>query len=655
MEQWLPYRNSLKSHFPSESSGQPSLTFDIDVGIVEKIIGGMIYSELDAAKDIDNSDDDESVTDEVVHTFEGTAERKAQIAHRDAEKHKAKLQAMSIFVKAVDNQFYTATIPKTKNQQFELSIESVACGASFRLTSKMIERTCQVMSLPTLRSCTRQSISSYIRTVSAVNLQRISSLLKQSWAFSIALDSATHFGTSYLDIRFRFYIKEGQKIVNLHGCTLPMYERHTGDVIAKMTVSFLDQMCPNWRVSLISATSDGAANMTGRFSGAITRIQQHLHAGCDLFRIWCGAHQLDLVMEYVFKHFVRDAFFTGMTDFILHLTCQHKLIHAMGTTCPHVVNRWLSTDKVTMWFKSHRPEILDHIQKTQPITAPSTMWWIYLLAMDCFTSHTAATFRKIQGLTTLVCQQQEQLYELIDTLMEQIDATGPHTQEERENMNHNTNINEGGFMVKRADVKEFLIGLSSWVEELMDDTDEEQLDNMIEDIGRVFLSACKGINSIMIHRKNDNTPQADPQRSLPPVLPHELVRVTAANFIRKARQQGTRLQKHFGVSSHLDIIADEHKALLAAYRHEEVLAICIDGCDANTSFECAWALLSGRFPHLAEFCGGVASIFPSTSTVESDFSVLRWEKDDHRKSISDFGLEGVMQSKQYNIISKLIG
>jgi hypothetical protein len=53
-----------------------------------------------------------------------------------------------------------------------------------------------------------------------------------------------------------------------------------------------------------------------------------------------------------------------------------------------------------------------------------------------------------------------------------------------------------------------------------------------------------------------------------------------------------------------------------------------------------------------EFCGGTATLFPGTSRVESDFSVLRWEKDAFRKSLSDFGLEGVLQAKQWMFIAQ---
>jgi len=47
------------------------------------------------------------------------------------------------------------------------------------------------------------------------------------------------------------------------------------------------------------------------------------------------------------------------------------------------------------------------------------------------------------------------------------------------------------------------------------------------------------------------------------------------------------------------------------------------------------------------------TVFPGTATVESDFSVRR-EKNDFRKDLSNFGLEGVLQAKQYVKFESLI-
>jgi hypothetical protein len=135
------------------------------------------------------------------------------------------------------------------------------------------------------------------------------------------------------------------------------------------------------------------------------------------------------------------------------------------------------------------------------------------------------------------------------------------------------------------------------------------------------------------------------------VLPHDLVKLSAAKFIRRARQHTYRLQHCYSVD-HIDVIADEHKLLLHAYRSESVLKQVIDGLDSQSSFRDSWSLIGSRFPNLMEFCGVLATIFHGTSTVKLDFSVLRWEKDNFRKSLSDFGLEGVMQLKQWTFLKQ---
>ena len=106
----------------------------------------------------------------------------------------------------------------------------------------------------------------------------------------------------------------------------------------------------------------------------------------------------------------------------------------------------------------------------------------------------------------------------------------------------------------------------------------------------------------------------------------------------------------------VDQIADEHKELIMQYRTDPILKQAIDSYPEGkgTSFTDAWSVLrSDGFQHLNSFCGGIATLFPGTCTVESDFSVLRWEKDSHRKSLSDFGLEAVLQAKQFLTIQQL--
>lgn len=74
-------------------------------------------------------------------------------------------------------------------------------------------------------------------------------------------------------------------------------------------------------------------------------------------------------------------------------------------------------------------------------------------------------------------------------------------------------------------------------------------------------------------------------------------------------------------------------------------------------FEKAWNPFMNKFPHLVEFCGAFATILPNTASVESDFSIINWEKDSFRTGLTDFALDGIMHCKQYDdteILNNLI-
>ena len=47
------------------------------------------------------------------------------------------------------------------------------------------------------------------------------------------------------------------------------------------------------------------------------------------------------------------------------------------------------------------------------------------------------------------------------------------------------------------------------------------------------------------------------------------------------------------------------------------------------------------------FCGDITSAFPGTATVESDFSVVKWEKDEFRRSLTNFSLEGTLHCNPF--------
>lgn len=79
-------------------------------------------------------------------------------------------------------------------------------------------------------------VSNYACVVCAINLNRLSTILNDNtmWAFSLANDSSTYYGKSYLDNRIHFH-KDGV-IHNVHFLAIPMFKRRTGAYLFKLYV-----------------------------------------------------------------------------------------------------------------------------------------------------------------------------------------------------------------------------------------------------------------------------------------------------------------------------------------------------------------------------------------------------------------------------------
>jgi len=253
-------------------------------------------------------------------------------------------------------------------------------------------------------------------------------------------------------------------------------------------------------------------------------------------------------------------------------------------------------------------------------------------------------------LTTLLDQQQAALVGLVASLMEDVGVTRPLTAEAIANLNASNHVISGCYAVPLSSVREFISGLASWVDSIVDEANEGQRNELFNDIASVYVTACNRISELSTYRNENNNPLANPS-SFPPVLSHELIKLSVVEFIRKMRCYSYRLEQLYS-SEHIDTIANEHKQLLHAYRTEQVLKQSINALSSQLTFKDGWSLLGRQFSNLMEFCGVIVTLFPRTNTVESDFSILRWEKDAFRKSLSDFGLEGVLQAKQWMFIEQ---
>lgn len=263
--------------------------------------------------------------------------------------------------------------------QFDLVIGYISRGCSFRQAESLFDLTKKITGLATLGSCPSGLPTKYARFACAMNLQKLKQVLATVWTFSIAIDMSTHMSTSYLDIRIRF--EHGGRLYNFHVLALPFSDRHTAAAIFDATSKALDVMCPDWKSVLLSISTDGERKMTGQVKGVATQFLSVTKPG--FIRVWCGLHQLDLVMQDAFKTIMNSEFYAFLVGLIGYLRRQQNLIAQMKTKVPLLADtRWESMGKVASWFKHHRIDAINYLTSKQVACSPPRTWWIVLMVVE---------------------------------------------------------------------------------------------------------------------------------------------------------------------------------------------------------------------------------------------------------------------------------
>ena len=105
----------------------------------------------------------------------------------------------------------------------------------------------------------------------------------------------------------------------------------------------------------------------------------------------------------------------------------------------------------------------------------------------------------------------------------------------------------------------------------------------------------------------------------------------------------------------IGIIQQEHQEPLADYTQENKLQLMFNACDNKTTHDEAWKIVKARLKFLLRFCGGLSSFFPVNTQAESDFYIVKGQKDVLRKSLTDLSLEGVLHSTHFDMLKGIQG
>ncbi|KAI9911995.1 hypothetical protein PsorP6_009574 [Peronosclerospora sorghi] len=282
--------------------------------------------------------------------------------------------------------------------------------------------------------------------------------------------------------------------------------------------------------------------------------------------------------------------------------------------------------RTRLWFKIHRIRFCEYVQQKQPSCAPSKSWWIVLMAVEKISSVASNADSTLQGQPTL---------KLVATLIKLFNARYINDSE-REALRADENSilsTDSRFSLNTDDIRGLLEVSSLYFRGLL----LEDLRPLLLDLGHAVLKLISGIGSTSAERSSTN----EAGTALP-----ALVKLSGRDFNSVVRTYRERLLTRWS-TSRVDLIEQELLSILAVFESEEAFKNALRGCNKATSFEEGWSLTGGRFSVLQEFCGGLASVFPGTTSVESDFSIVKYVKNDFWSSLTDFSLEGTLHANQF--------
>jgi hypothetical protein len=209
----------------------------------------------------------------------------------------------------------------------------------------------------------------------------------------------------------------------------------------------------------------------------------------------------------------------------------------------------------------------------------------------------------------------------------------------------------GGRQVSYNDLTGFIQDQGIFASQTLFALEPEERTEVLYAFGEILLSIVNGLSSIEALRNEVNNASTE---GMPPCLPHELLALKPRDVVQLILKFHDRLLASWNQNA-IDLIVDQHKKLLNVVIKEPRLQTALARHSEQTDFSEAWRTpsIKDRFPELMEFCGGLASPFPNTATVESDFSVLKWEKDLHRSNLTPFSLEGIIHCRQIRTLLKI--
>ncbi|GAB9465066.1 hypothetical protein Gpo141_00002486 [Globisporangium polare] len=566
-----------------------------------------------------------------------------------------KPHALDVFVKKGDgSDNYEIVI---KNQRlYDLAIKFVSCGASFRLASRMIQCTKEETKLPYYGGCSEHKVAGYVRAVLASNLQKIAHMMRASWSYAIATDAAVHQGTSYLDIRIRLW--QHGSLHDFHIMTLPTFDQFPAPAIVERLESCLNILDTNWRAKLLGTTTNGGSN-TGRNTG-MTGSQQGLAARLTslvtkpgFYLIWCGVHQLELVVKNAVTEFCQKSFYDELVAILATLRQDHHGVFN-ASEIPDITPTYATsrgfTNKLMQalkWLMEHRVAVTPYLQTAAPSSVPSASWWVCVAVAHRVLAEVEFFLKKLLAMESSVNLVGDQVQELCKLTLIMADVVGAR-RDLWETRDTEDACAAGSFLLTYQNSQQFIQNEGGPLAIEMFDTlrGVDRL-HISKSVAHFVVDLIAAVATIAQEGRHYCAEDEGVLVNPPSVMPFGVYEMGKEAFVKVLMAQEQRLLQTLSEDA-VKLIQSEYDELVLAVKREPILNGVLKKHSRETDVSFAWSCVNGRFTLLQEFVGGLAAVVPEAAagTLASDLSSLNWEKPDYRQTMIDFALEGILHAKQ---------
>jgi hypothetical protein len=186
--------------------------------------------------------------------------------------------------------------------------------------------------------------------------------------------------------------------------------------------------------------------------------------------------------------------------------------------------------------------------------------------------------------------------------------------------------------VMSSEIENFIKDQGSLVGELFGSLSVAEKAGVVKSSASLALDIVDGVSKIT------SASTSDGKKDLPAVLLAELAKVRTHAFISDVLQIQTERLLVTKTRQYINDIETEHREFLRTDSSEKPLREALENQPKSIGFSEASAVCQGRFSKLREFSGVLATVFPGTATVQSDFSIVNWVKNDYRSAMTDLSL-----------------